>query len=247
MMRRIRLLVSYDGTAYHGWQMQPGQQTIEGTLQKALKEWLGEEVALTGSSRTDAGVHARGNICTFDTASSVPGDRFVYGLNALLPSDIVIQASREVDPQYHPHRNVVQKTYLYRVYTSQFPNPLLSRYTHHLYGELNLEEMQNAADYLKGEHDFKSFCGPRAQVKSTVRTIFSIKIVKTEEEMQFYVTGNGFLYNMVRILVGTLLQVGRGQRKATEMPAILEGKDRRLAGPTAPAKGLILWEIRENL
>ena len=208
-MRRIRLRVAYDGTAYCGWQVQPEVPTIEGELNQAISRLTREEIIVIGASRTDAGVHAKGNVAVFDTESTIPADRFAYALNPLLPEDIVVVASDEVEADWHPRHCDTEKTY----------------------------------EYLKGEHDFKSFCNVHTQVEDTVRTIYDLEVEKEEELITIRVRGNGFLYNMVRILAGTLIGVGRGAIAPEQIPAILEAKDRQAAGMTVPPQGLTLVKI----
>lgn len=242
-MKRVKLVVAYDGTKYCGWQVQPNQITIEGVLNEALTNLLGEEVTVIGASRTDSGVHAMGNVAVFDTNSRIPGEKFSYALNQRLPEDIRIQNSCEVDVSFHPRKVTCSKTYQYRIVNCEFPNPMKRLYAHFVYNSMDIEKMQQAAKYLVGEHDFKSFCSIHTQAKETVRTIYSIEVTKEGEEVVITIRGNGFLYNMVRIIAGTLLQVGLGQRAPEAMREILEARDRETAGPTAPACGLTLLQI----
>lgn len=243
-MKRIKLTAAYDGTNYHGSQIQNNGETIEGVLKRELEKLLNEEISLIGASRTDAGVHARGNVYVFDTESRIPPEKFSYALNARLPEDIRIQDSCQVPPQFHPRHQDTIKTYEYRILNRKFPLPEYRLYTHFSYDTLDLEKMQEACAYFIGEHDFASFCAAGSQVESTVRMIYDLKVDRTGEIVTVSVTGNGFLYNMVRILVGTLLQVGKGEIAPEKIPAIIAGRDRNLAGPTAPARGLTLAEIR---
>lgn len=243
-MKRIKLTAAYDGTNYHGSQIQNNGETIEGVLKRELEKLLNEEISLIGASRTDAGVHARGNVYVFDTESRIPPEKFSYALNARLPEDIRIQDSCQVPPQFHPRHQDTIKTYEYRILNRKFPLPEYRLYAHFSYDTLDLEKMQEACAYFIGEHDFASFCAAGSQVESTVRTIYDLKVDRTGEIVTVSVTGNGFLYNMVRILVGTLLQVGKGEIAPEKIPAIIAGRDRNLAGPTAPARGLTLAEIR---
>lgn len=242
-MRRIRLRVAYDGTAYCGWQVQPEVPTIEGELNQAISRLTKEEIIVIGASRTDAGVHAKGNIAVFDTESTIPADRFVYALNPLLPEDIVVVASDEVEADWHPRHCDTEKTYEYKILNSKFPDPMRRRDTYHVSFDLDLEKMREAAGYLKGEHDFKSFCNVHTQVEDTVRTIYDLEVEKEEELITIRVRGNGFLYNMVRILAGTLIGVGRGAIDPEQIPLILEAKDRQAAGMTVPPQGLRLVKI----
>jgi tRNA pseudouridine38-40 synthase len=242
-MKRIKLEIAYDGTAYCGWQLQPGQPTIEAALNQALSELLGEEISVTGASRTDSGVHALGNVAVFDTASSIPAEKICLALNQRLPEDIRVQSSGEVPPDFHPRRTVSRKTYEYRILNRRIALPSERLYANHIYYDLDIPKMKAAAGYLVGEHDFKSFCSVKTQVTDTVRTIYALEIMKTGDMITISITGSGFLYNMVRIIAGTLIEVGRGSHPPERMEEILKGRDRNLAGPTAPAHGLTLIKI----
>ena len=258
-MKRVMLTVAYDGTNYHGWQIQPNGETIEGILNRCLSELLGENIEVTGASRTDSGVHAMGNIAVFDTASPIPADKISYALNRYLPEDIRIQKSEEVSPAFHPRHCDSRKTYEYRIYCAPFPMPIKRLYSHFTYVPMSVDFMSQAAVYLVGEHDFKSFCSTEAQVETTVRQIDSVEVREVccsvnencnggdidqiGKEIVIRVSGRGFLYNMVRIIAGTLMEIGRGHIAPQEMERILEAKDRRAAGPTAPACGLTLVKI----
>lgn len=239
-MKRIKLVVAYDGTAYSGWQVQPGVKTIEGELNRCLSELLGEEIQVIGASRTDSGVHALCNVAVFDTGARIPGEKVSYALNQRLPEDIRIRESSEVDSDFHPRHCNSKKTYEYRILNAPFAIPTRRLYTHFTYVPLDVELMQKGADYLIGEHDFKSFCSTAAVVETTVRTITDIQIEKAGNEISIRVCGTGFLYNMVRIIAGTLMEIGRGSYPPEHMKEILEAKDRQAAGPTAPACGLTL-------
>lgn len=239
-MKRVMLVVAYDGTDYHGWQFQPGVPTIEGELNKALRELLGEEISVIGASRTDSGVHALCNAAVFDTDTRIPSEKLSYALNQRLPEDIKIQRSMEVANNFHPRHCNSKKTYEYRILNCEFPLPTKRRYSHFTYVHLNVEKMQEASGYLVGEHDFKSFCAAGAVTETTIRTIYTLSVNKQDNEIIIRVSGNGFLYNMVRILVGTLMEVGRGNYAPEKVKEILEAKDRAAAGPTAPACGLTL-------
>lgn len=240
--RRILLTVAYDGTNYHGWQLQPGKVTIESELNRALTELLGTDTQVIGASRTDSGVHALGNAAVFDAASKMPTEKFPYALNARLPEDIRIQNAREVAPDFHPRHTKSRKTYEYRIYHAPFAMPTKRLYSYFIYGPLDVEAMARAGELLQGEHDFKSFCSVHTQVLTTVRTISRVEVREEADgrEVVISVTGNGFLYNMVRIIAGTLLEVGQGKRAPEDMRAILDARDRVAAGPTAPAHGLTL-------
>ena len=243
-MKRVKLTVAYDGTAYCGWQVQPNEITIEGVLNKVLSEFLNEDIQVTGASRTDSGVHALGNVAVFDTQARMPAEKMSYALNQRLPKDIVIRNSCEVPEDFHPRHCDCIKTYEYRIYNDEFQNPVTRLYAHFVYRHLNLEDMRKAASYIIGEHDFKSFCASGSQVKETVRTIYSLDIIEENKLITIRIRGNGFLYNMVRIIAGTLINVGTGLIKPEAVKQIIEAKDRTKAGPTAPANGLTLAEIK---
>ena len=244
--RRVRLTVAYDGTNYHGWQIQNNGITIESELNRALSELLGEQICVTGASRTDAGVHAMGNIAVFDTESPIPAEKISYALNQRLPEDIRIQGSEEVASDWHPRRRESRKTYEYRIYRSEFPMPMNRLYAYFTYRPLNVKKMRQAAAFLIGEHDFKSFCQAGSQAESTVRTVYSIDLEEQGAELVIRVCGSGFLYNMVRIIAGTLMEVGQGKREPESMETVLQACDRSAAGPTAPARGLTLIKYDFN-
>ena len=239
-MKRVMLTVAYDGTNYHGWQLQPNVITIESVLNEALSSLFQEEIKVIGASRTDTGVHALGNIAVFDTTARMPAEKVSYALNQRLPEDIRIQASAQVPLDFHPRHQNSKKTYEYRILNSEFPMPIYRLYSHFTYVPLEIGQMQRAAAYLKGEHDFKRFCSANTIAETTVRTIYDISVQKSGDMISIKVTGSGFLYNMVRIIAGTLMEVGRGNIPPEEMPDILNALDRTKAGPTAPACGLTL-------
>lgn len=242
-MKRVKLIVSYDGTNYCGWQIQQNGITVEEILNKTISDLVGEEIAVIGASRTDSGVHALGNVAVFDTASRIPAEKMCFALNQRLPEDIRIQSSCEVPPDWHPRYCDTRKTYEYRILNRKISLPTERLYSHFFYYPLNVDNMQKAADYLVGEHDFKSFCSARTQVENTIRTIYYINIKKDGDYIYIRINGNGFLYNMVRIIVGTLIKVGTGLYPPEHMKEILDAKDRRMAGPKAEARGLTLVEI----
>lgn len=243
-MKRIKLVAAYDGTNYHGSQIQNNGETIEGVLKAELSSLLKEEINLIGASRTDAGVHARGNVFVFDTESRIPPEKFSYALNARLPEDIRVQDSCEVPSDFHPRHQDTVKTYEYRVLNRKLQLPEYRLYAHFTYETLDVDKMNEACRHFIGEHDFASFCAAGSQVESTVREIYDLHVEKAGDLLTISVTGNGFLYNMVRIIAGTLLKVGGGHILPEEIPGIIEAKDRKEAGPTAPAKGLTLVQIR---
>ncbi len=239
-MKRVRLIVAYDGTNYHGWQVQKNGITIESELNRCLSELLQEQIEVIGASRTDAGVHALGNVAVFDTRSRMPAEKISYALNQRLPEDIRIQKSEEVAPDWHPRYCDSRKTYEYRIYRGEFPMPVKRLYSLFTYRSLDVAKMQEAAKYFVGEHDFKSFCQVHAQVDSTIRHVYDVSVYEEGTDVVIRVTGGGFLYNMVRIMAGTLMEVGQGKRKPEEITEVIEAKDREAAGPTAPAHGLML-------
>ena len=256
-MKRVRMVVSYDVTAYRGWQLQPNGITIEEVLNRELTALLKEPISVIGASRTDSGVHARGNIAVFDTENRMPADKICFALNQRLPEDIRVQRSEEVPADWHPRKANCTKTYEYKVLNRKISMPLERLYAHFCYFNLDLDKMREAAAYLVGEHDFKSFCTVRTQAEETVRTIYSLDITKQEDMITIRISGSGFLYNMVRIIAGTLLEVGMGAYPPEHMEEILDARDRQAAGRTAPARGLTLvsmeyqkelpdWHHREN-
>lgn len=242
-MRRILLRVAYEGTYYHGWQYQNNGKTIEGELNKALSRLLEEDIEVIGASRTDTGVHALCNVAVFDTNARIPAEKFAYALNQMLPMDIKIRSSMEVPSDFHPRKTETVKTYEYHIDCEEFANPLKQRYAHFTYVPLDEEKMQEAAAFLIGEHDFKSFCSVNTTATTTVRTIYDVQVLRSGVDIVIRITGNGFLYNMVRIIAGTLMDVGRGKYPPDMIKRILQKTDRCAAGPTAPACGLVLKEL----
>ena len=277
---RIRLTVAYDGTAYCGSQLQNNGPTIEGELHKAIESLTGTDVKIISASRTDAGVHSMGNVFVFDTQMRMPADKFSFALNQRLPDDIVVQDSREVEPDWHPRHCDSIKTYEYRIWNAPFPDPIKRNTALFYHHNLDVERMKEAAAYFIGEHDFASFCSSGSAVKTTVRTVYACDVfcdpvndgnlslkaasLSDHEEagaaetspghliaetnprrlITIRVSGGGFLYNMVRIMAGTLIQVGSGERAPEEIPEILAACDRTAAGPTAPAHGLMMLGIK---
>lgn len=246
-MKRIKLEIAYDGTNYCGWQLQPGLPTIEAEINKALSALLREEITVIGASRTDSGVHARGNVAVFDTNARIPAEKICLALNQRLPEEVRVQSSIEVAPDFHPRKVNCRKTYEYRILNRRIALPMERLYSYFVYYSLDTDAMQKAAEYLVGEHDFKSFCSVKTQVKETIRTIQQLTVDKEGDVITISVTGNGFLYNMVRIIAGTLIEAGRGAIAPPSMATILRGCDRSLAGPTAPPEGLTLINIDYRL
>ena len=245
-MRRIMLRISYDGTDFSGWQLQDNEVTVESELNRALSQITGEEIRVIGASRTDSGVHAEGAVCVFDTESRIPAEKFRYAVNTGLPDTIRVWESVEVEGTFHPRHCDSEKTYEYHIWNNDFDNPILTRYSHFIYRKMDVEAMDKAAQYLLGEHDFKSYCSPKADVLTTVREITAIRVWRDDRDERnviIRVSGKGFLYNMVRIIAGTLIEVGTGLRTVESVKDTLEACNREAAGPTAPAKGLILKGI----
>lgn len=242
-MHRIKLTVAYDGTNYCGWQVQPNGVSIQSTLQKAIENLVGEKVNVTGASRTDSGVHALGQVAVFDTMKEIPDWKYALAINQRLPRDIVVQKSEEVSADFHPRYRSVVKTYEYRILNRRVQLPNERLYSYFVPGKLNLERMQEAAAYLVGEHDFRSFCSQKTKVLSTVRIIYDLTIEKQGDMIVLRIAGNGFLYNMVRIIAGTLLKVGFEQKTSEDIREALENPSGKAIGPTAPAHGLTLISI----
>lgn len=240
---RYMLRVAYDGTEYCGWQSQPGLRTVEGTLKSTLDRLMRQDIKLIGASRTDAGVHAEGNVAVFDCDTTIPADKIKYALNNLLPEDMVVVESVTVAGDFHPRHCDCRKTYQYRILNTPLPDPNRRRNTYFYRGDIDIDSMRKAAEYIVGEHDFACFMAAGSQVKDTVRTVYALELDRQDDIIIMTIQGNGFLYNMVRIIAGTLLMVGRGQLKPEALEEIIKSKDRSKAGPTAPAKGLTLKSI----
>lgn len=243
-MKRVKLTVAYDGTNYCGWQIQPNGVTIEEKLNQAICKLTGEEITVIGASRTDSGVHALGNVAVFDTNSSIPPERFSYALNQRLPEDIVIVKSEEVPLEWHPRYQDTLKTYEYHIINSRVAIPTKRLYNCFISFPLDAEKMRQGAAYIVGEHDFASFCCIRTNAKTTVRTVTDLQIVQNGEEITIRITGNGFLYNMVRIIAGVLIRVGRGFYEPEKVKELLDGVERTQEAITAPPQGLYLIEIQ---
>ena len=243
-MRNLRLDICYDGTKYRGWQRLSGvDNTLQGKLETVLSRILGEEIMLSGSGRTDAGAHAKHQIANFHTGSSLPCKEILQQLRRYLPEDIGIYSCEEASERFHARLNAKSKTYVYRLWNSEQPCVFDRRYVYVLPERLDVAKMECAAKLLLGEHDFSAFCANRGKKKSTVRRIDEISIVRKGDELVFSFAGNGFLYNMVRILMGTLIEVGRGERTPESIPELFGGK-RENAGFLVPAQGLCLTEVR---
>ena len=241
---RVKLVVAYDGTDYSGWQVQPNGITVEEVLNRELSRLLKEEITVTGASRTDSGVHSLGNVAVFDTDTRMPAEKISYAINQRLPEDIVVQDSCEVPEDFHPRFAASQKTYEYKILNRKFPMPTLRRDTLFYCHPLDEGRMRQGAQFLVGTHDFTSFSSVKAQTNTFVRTVYELTVERTEDDIiHIRITGNGFLYNMVRIIAGTLLLVGAGKLEPEDVGRILAAKDRGAAGPTAPAHGLTMIGI----
>ncbi len=241
MKKKIKALIAYDGTNYCGWQVQPNGVSVQQVVNEALSDLFKEEITTVAASRTDAGVHSVGNMVLFEADTRMPGEKVAYALNQRLPEDIACQGSWDAEEGFHPRYSESYKTYEYRILNRRFPQPTLAGNSHFYHYALDVAAMQKAAEYLVGEHDFTSFASIHAQTNTWVRTVYELEVTRDENDIvMIRITGNGFLYNMVRIIAGTLLQVGAGMRQPSDIPKILEAKDREKAGPTAPAKGLTM-------
>lgn len=244
-MKNYKILIQYDGTRYKGWQSQKSTEaTIQGKIEAVLSKYVGKEVEIIGSGRTDAGVHAREQVANFHLEEAYDKEEILSYLNHYLPEDIAVFKIEEVEERFHSRYHAVEKTYVYRIHNSEIPNVFERKYVYQYPEKLNVARMQKAAMYLTGTHDFTSFCGNKKMKKSAVRTIYDIRIEPIGEEIRLSYCGNGFLQNMVRILTGTLIEVGSYRLEPEEVKRILEQKDREQAGYTAPASGLILWKVQ---
>lgn len=243
MLNNIKLTLEYDGTNYYGWQKQKGFKTIQGEIEEAIELVTKEHCEVIGSSRTDAGVHARGFVANFKTNSKVPPNKFREALNVKLPNDIVITKSEQVDEEFHARYYAKGKTYEYYILNSDVPSALMRNQMYHYKYDLDVEAMKIAAKQFIGTHDFAAFKTQGSSVNGTIRTIFDVKVEKEKNIIKISVSGDGFLYNMVRIIVGTLINVGRGKTDATSILEIINKKDRSLAGDCVPPYGLFLKEV----
>lgn len=247
---RVLLTVAYDGTQYSGWQKQKDEtvRTVEGALEGALRRLFRDEgLTVIGASRTDAGVHALGQRAVVDVETSIPMERIPLALRSFLPEDVTVTKAEQVADAFHPRYDCVKKTYEYRFWNAPVKNPKERLYSAYVQKPLDVARMDEAAKYFVGKHDFAAFCAAGAQVKTTVRTIFDCRVLREGDVVRLLVTGDGFLYNMVRIIAGTLQAVGLGRLSPQEIPAILSGGDRRAAGQTAEPQGLTLLEIFYDL
>ena len=243
LSKRVFLRIAYDGTNYCGWQIQDNGITVEEVINRELSRLLNEDIHVIGASRTDSGVHALGNVAVFDTETKIPGEKISFALNQRLPNDIRIQESKEVEESFHPRFCNSIKTYEYKILNRTFSMPTERLYSHFVYMKLDVEKMRMAAEYIVGEHDFKSFCSSHSQVENTVRTVYSIDITKSGDMIKILIRGNGFLDNMVRIIVGTLMKVGLNVDPPEHVKKIIEARDRGQAGQKVAACGLTLVKL----
>ena len=243
MMRKIAIILSYDGTNYHGWQMQANSVSIQGVLTSAASSLFNEEIKITGCGRTDSGVHAKMYVASFDTSSEIPLDRIAYGLNSMLPPDISVKCAFVVDDEFHPVHSCIEKEYTYYIYTDTVRDPFLENRALHYRYPFDLERVRAAAAHFVGTHDFSSVRSLGTPVKSTVRTVFKCDVTKENNIISVRISANGFLYNMARAIVGTLLDVASGKISPEDIPDILKSCDRSRAGATAPAHGLYMTNV----
>lgn len=242
-MRNIVLVIEYDGTNYHGWQIQKNAITIQEIITKAIEKITDESIDLIGSSRTDSGVHALYQVANFKTCTKIPTSKIPNALNSILPADIVIKDAFEADMNFHSRYSAKGKRYKYIIYNRKFGSPILRNYSWHIDKSLNVEKMMESLKYLEGTHDFSAFKASGSSVKDSIRTVRDISLVKNGFNIEFEIEADGFLYNMVRIIVGTLVEVGLGKISPTDIKKIIESKNRCMAGKTAPPQGLFLTKI----
>lgn len=243
-MRNIKMTIKYDGSRYKGFQrLKDNDMTIQGKIEDVLSKMTNEHIEIIGSGRTDMGVHARGQVANFKTNSELSLKKMQDYLYNYLPEDIVITELEEVEERFHSRYNVKSKTYLYKIDNNKYHDPFTRRYTTHIEKKLNIDLMREASEYLVGEHDFTSFASSKSKKKSNVREIYSIVINENNNMIDIYVQGNGFLYNMVRIIAGALIDVGSKRKTPQDIKIMLENKDRSKSSDTAPAKGLCLYKV----
>lgn len=242
-MRNIKIEIEYDGTNYCGWQIQQNGITVQEEITKALKKLTGKDITVHGSGRTDAGVHAKGQVASFILENNIPTDRLPLALNGKLPKDIVITDAVEVPMDFHARYSAIAKRYMYHIYESRYRSALLRNYSYHVYYKLNHEKMREAAKMLIGTHDFRAFMTSGSSVQDTVRTIYELDIINEGKSLYIYIKGDGFLYNMVRIIIGTLIEIGTGKMQISQIEKLFETKERTVAGQTAPPQGLFLDKV----
>ncbi|HHX60414.1 MAG TPA: tRNA pseudouridine(38-40) synthase TruA [Epulopiscium sp.] len=242
-MQKIKLIVSYDGTRYYGWQRQDDVVSVQEELEKACKQLFKQEVKIQGAGRTDAGVHALGQCATLMVNTNIPMERVPLVLNNILPQDIVVISAEKVPDKFHAQYSAKSKTYKYQIMNADYPIPQMRHYADFVHIPLNVEAMNKGAQYFVGTHDFLAFCASRNTTRTTTRTIHYAKVTQNDQIVTFEVCGNGFLYNMVRIMVGTLIQVGIGKVEPSEISQIIVSKNRQKAGKTVPACGLTMCNV----
>jgi len=243
MTRNIKCEISYDGTDFHGFQIQPNHRTVQGELEQALYRLTNQQTKMIASGRTDAGVHARKQVCHFLTNSKIPEEKWIFALNALLPDDVLVTHAEEAAFNFHARFDVKKKIYRYYIDHGVIANVFRRRYSWHYPYALDIEVMKEASQMFIGEHDFTAFSSAKTEVENKIRTIYDAKLWQDQNEIIFEIAGSGFLYNMVRIMIGTLVEVGRKKMNQTDISDLFYKKERALAGITAPAHGLILWDV----
>ena len=244
-MKNIKLVIEYDGKDFNGWQKQPNKLNIQGEIERAIQEITGEEkIELIASGRTDAGVHALGQVANFKTKTKIPVEKLAIAINSKLKKSVIIKSAQKVEERFHSRYNCKEKTYRYVINNSSQGSAIFRNLEYHFPVKLNIEAMKSAIKFFEGEHDFKAFKSSGTSSKNSVRTIYKAIVKQEGEKIIIELTGNGFLYNMVRIISGTLLDVGLGKIQAEEIPEIIESKDRQRAGKTLPAHGLYLVEVK---
>lgn len=246
-MQRLKCIISYDGSAFSGYQVQPNHRTVQAVIEDALQKMhKGNSIRIYASGRTDAGVHAIGQVIHFDSPLMIPANRWKVALNSLLPEEIVIHHVHKASSNFHARYDVKTKEYRYKIYLRRDRDAFLRNYAYHLPYSLNYLAMKEAIKYFVGTHDFTSFCSAKTEIIDKIRTISEIEFFEEDDMLVFRFVGSGFLYNMVRIIVGTLLEVGQGTRQPQEIVSILKAKNRISAGKTAPSHGLYLWKVDYN-
>lgn len=242
-MKNIKLTIAYDGTNYSGWQRQSNARTVQGQIERAIAKVMKQEITIHGSGRTDAGVHALGQVASFETDCTIPVDRISIALNSYLPDDIVIKRAEEMSSSFHARYSVKKKRYIYKIYNDKIRDPLCANYSYFYHKKVDINKLIESSKYFIGEHDFRGFMSRGSSINNTVRTIYNIDIRKEDKFIILEYTGNGFLYNMVRIVTGTLLDVNIGKIDINRLEEIIQSKIRKKAGHRAPAQGLYLAKV----
>jgi tRNA pseudouridine38-40 synthase len=242
-MARIKMIIAYDGSGYHGFQMQDNAETVQEALEKGIEKLTGEKTRLVCAGRTDAGVHALGQVIAFDSCAPIPAERWGTALNSALPQDIRVLFSALAADEFNPRFHATRKTYRYLIYRKKEQAVFYRKYALCSTENLNVTSMRQACDYLLGRHNFRAFCASGSSSKTFEREVYSCSLEAVEERLVFKITANGFLYNMVRIIVGTLLEIGKGKQRPEHVEKLITAQDRTLAGPTAPPQGLYLYKV----